>query len=529
MEIFRKMRFNTVFLIFFYLLVFALLWQHSFSYLDPDLGWHLKVGEEMASSQAVPSQNHYNYTYTGDWVDHEWLSNLLSYQVFDSFSYSGLSLMFSLLIVLVLVILTLVTRKILPKIPIFIIAFLQLFGLIASLPHFGVRLQEINLLFLLLLLTTLYFYNKQRKWAYLILLLPLFYLWTNLHGGFLLGLGILFAFGIAKAIEKVPCINRWKAIDVSQELKRVEVIRVFIFFLLSLATTFFTPYYLELYSFLSEYSNTFYLSHIQEWLSQFYFPFKYWQLLYLALAFAFFLHHLYKVFLEKKHKLNIWDSFLFVFFFVLSFQSRRHFPLFFVSSFVLIARLMLDFFSVEGGKKSFFNFGHKLFIIVCFAMVIPGIIINTNYTNKPFESFCDYYPCGAVEFLKNNPQYDDLNIFNQYAWGGFLIWEYPEKTLFIDGRLPQKEFAEHTFLEEYLDFFKEDAEVDELLSEYNVELILIEAKSREKKVRKWERVLFRITDDELERDNYFRDHIAASDDWREVYNDGMAVVFVKNE
>ena len=55
--------------------------------------------------------------------------------------------------------------------------------------------------------------------------------------------------------------------------------------------------------------------------------------------------------------------------------------------------------------------------------------------NNP-ESYCKAgltFPCEAVEFLRN--QSNRGNIFNQYGWGGYLIWKLPEYGVFIDGRM----------------------------------------------------------------------------------------------
>ena len=90
-------------------------------------------------------------------------------------------------------------------------------------------------------------------------------------------------------------------------------------------------------------------------------------------------------------------------------------------------------------------------------MLFLGIVLFTNkitIIQNPFNSFCQNYPCGAVKFLKNNPQYHNLKIFNDYNYGGYLIWTCPNIKLFIDGRLPQYDFAGHTLMEEYYEFAK---------------------------------------------------------------------------
>src|SRR3989344_9180980 len=41
---------------------------------DPDIWWHLKVGERILEIQTVPHFDEYSFTMPGHgWVDHEWL------------------------------------------------------------------------------------------------------------------------------------------------------------------------------------------------------------------------------------------------------------------------------------------------------------------------------------------------------------------------------------------------------------------------------------------------------------------------
>ena len=45
-----------------------------------------------------------------------------------------------------------------------------------------------------------------------------------------------------------------------------------------------------------------------------------------------------------------------------------------------------------------------------------------------------YYPMNAVIYLHSHVPRGE--IFSEYGWGGYLIWKYPEKKVFIDGRMP---------------------------------------------------------------------------------------------
>ena len=108
----KKISSLPIFWILFYLLLFSFLLCNSFSYLDPDLGWHLKVGEEIIQEKSVPSLEHYDYTLVGKkWVDHEWLLNIATFAVYDNFGYITLNIIFALLIIIILIILNVYTQK----------------------------------------------------------------------------------------------------------------------------------------------------------------------------------------------------------------------------------------------------------------------------------------------------------------------------------------------------------------------------------------------------------------------------------
>ena len=42
------------------------------------------------------------------------------------------------------------------------------------------------------------------------------------------------------------------------------------------------------------------------------------------------------------------------------------------------------------------------------------------------------FPAEAVEWIKSNRP--EGRLFNEYAWGGYLIWALPEYPVFVDGR-----------------------------------------------------------------------------------------------
>lgn len=534
LKLFKKINFKTLFWIFFYFFIFCLLLRNSFNYLDADFGWHLKVGQEIISTRVVPHINHYNYTFSGDWVDHEWLGNAGLYLIYSQGGYLLVSILFALLVVGILVLLNILAHFFWPEINALPLVLFQFFGLMASSPHFGVRLQEFGVLFLLLLFIIIVYYNKKKNWQTLLFLPPLMYLWACLHASFLIGFFLLAAWLFIKIGENI-CRRFWPKpwLDFSGTLEWREIIVFAAILIFSFGATLFTPYRLDLYYFLLGYQNTFYQSNIQEWLSQFSFPLQYWQLFYLALAVLAFILYIYYARKQKSYlKIDLWTIFLVFLFIVLSFKSRRHVPLMFVASFLFVIDVWRIIFKNDppvkiGRQNKYLNSWLKIYLLSCLFLTSSYQLVQTKFTNDPFQAYCQKYPCGAVEFLKNHPDYASLKIFNEYGWGGYLIWIYPEKKLFIDGRLPQVPFAGQTFLEEYYDFYKKDQDIAKKLNQYKIKLVLIMAVDKGVKIKKWEKIFFGIKDGELVAHNDLRDYLVTSSDWSEIYRDATAVIYKK--
>ena len=82
-----------VFLAILFLGLFAMAARNV---IDPDLWWHLKTGEYIAQHHSVPHTDPFSYTRAGEpWVAHEWLAELLLYQIQRTTGFAGLILIFA--------------------------------------------------------------------------------------------------------------------------------------------------------------------------------------------------------------------------------------------------------------------------------------------------------------------------------------------------------------------------------------------------------------------------------------------------
>ncbi|MGD0523485.1 MAG: hypothetical protein ABSA43_02930, partial [Candidatus Microgenomates bacterium] len=76
---------------------FLLFSLKGFFTLDPDFGWHLKMGQLITSS-GIPATDPFSYTMANfPFVDHEWLSNIYIYFLYNHIGQLGLALIFGVM------------------------------------------------------------------------------------------------------------------------------------------------------------------------------------------------------------------------------------------------------------------------------------------------------------------------------------------------------------------------------------------------------------------------------------------------
>lgn len=540
----KKLNFTKIFIIAFYLLFFLLLLKNSQGYLDPDLGWHLKAGEEVVKTREVNKINHYNYVFGNQstWVNHEWLSDSIMFLIYNNFGYFVLNIVFALIVLSTIIIAHkfIIKNFTTNKKSFFIILPITLLGLISCQPHFGVRVQELSILFLLLELICIYNFEKssvkkeKNSWKKLIPILIIIIFWTNMHGSFLLGIFILFFYLFIKIFEtlffylknKNQKINKIGSFFNFENLIEKKYLKIF--FVFSLISTFLTiinPYGLKLFDFLFSYKNNAYLTIISEWLPQYYYPFLYWQILYIAIILAIIIISflLYK----NKPKINsVWNLSLIFLFTILAIKSRRHFPLLFISSLPFISFFLHEelktFLENIKFKKTKLDVFIKTYILLIFLFVFALFTINIKIIKNPFDYFCNDYPCKALRFIKNDISLTDARIFNSYGWGGYLIHEWPEKQIFIDGRLPQKKINNHSYLEEYLMFTKKE-EIAKKIEEYKIELFILE-KTKNRKLNWLDKKIIGIKE-KTNQKGFLLEFLDKN--YNKIYEDEISLIYLK--
>lgn len=169
---------------------------------DPDLWWHLRLGQWIADNHAIPHTEFFSYTANGaPLVAHEWLSELLFWAVHAVVGLAGLAVVAGLATWSGLLALAWIARQ--RGASGFNVGAVLLLGAKAMQPISGTRPQMLTFA---LLCWSLFLLDRhlRRGGRAIWLLVPLFLLWANLHAGFAAGLALLVVALTAAALD-----SRW--------------------------------------------------------------------------------------------------------------------------------------------------------------------------------------------------------------------------------------------------------------------------------------------------------------------------------
>lgn len=175
---------------------------------DSDFWWHIQTGRLIADGQ-FPHTDPYSFTWGGmPWTLHEWMSELLIARLVDGLGYVPAVLFFALIPPIVVAILGYALHRLGLR-TLAVVAATTLAGFLV-IPYATIRPQAISWIFLALLFAGLLHLRPDRaRWG--LLLLPFFALWANLHGLWVIGLGVLAAYVLMTLLGMTPmsAAKRW--------------------------------------------------------------------------------------------------------------------------------------------------------------------------------------------------------------------------------------------------------------------------------------------------------------------------------
>jgi hypothetical protein len=169
---------------------------------DPDYFWHVTAGQWIAEHGRVPNTDPFSFSWAGQpWTPHEWLSELLMYWLVSGIGQTGALFAFGLFPAAIVISQGLMLSRQGVGLRAFALPAV-LIGLVIT-PYVTLRPQAISWLLLSLLIWFLLELKPDRPWRAL-LLVPFFVLWANLHGVYVIGLGVVAVYCLFTIIGRTP-------------------------------------------------------------------------------------------------------------------------------------------------------------------------------------------------------------------------------------------------------------------------------------------------------------------------------------
>lgn len=418
-----------------------------FKIADLDFWWHLKTGQMILEQRAFQHTEIYSFTAAGrEYIDHEWLFQVIQYLIFKASGPAGIILFKCLLVVGIYLLLArfLVRNQASHQVALAIL----LLSIAGGRTRFIERPELFSILFFIATYLWIDDYlrtgNERKLWP-----VPfLFLIWTNLHAAVILGLLLQAAFLAGVWIESTLKKTGYPS---HYEVQNRQFLPLVLLFAVSILITGINPYGYRVLAVPFELTAIIDsgLLHNQEWQqpSLIQLPFFY---ICLLLTFA-----LTAISFRRLHFPNF---LLAAFLGYISLKYVRNVGLFCVCMPLLIA----PYLRTLSEKLS----RYSVIVIAANVVFLFYLVFNSPYQFGIGEA--SYFPNRIVRFTKEKNLQG--NMINSYGFGGYLIWHlYPERKVFIDGRnevyLP--------LLEKLIASRADNRSWKKLLSEYHIEYALL--------------------------------------------------------
>ena len=450
--------------------------------VDPDVWWHIKVGATILSTHHFPTSDVYSFTAFGSpWIAYEWLGELVLALVEHAGGMRGLlALDLGLTIAILVALYALATLRSgnskaagLTCVLLLPLAYVSL----------TLRPQMWGYLFLVLTLIVLERFRRGHTGG-LWFLPPLFLLWVNIHGSFVLG---LFALGVywASGLVEIHWGNLESHVWTQPQRMRLELVA-----LLTLVALTVTPYGTQacLYPLDMAFSQPINVGNIQEWQSMAFGDL--YGKLFLALIIGFLVA---QITLRPTWRL---EELILALTGIIGACIHIRFVLAFVPFFAPLFAVILarGFPAYEPGKDKYaLNAVMMAFVIGAIAWFFPSRAeLDTVMADK--------WPVKAVAYLKLHPAPEPM--YNNYGYGGYLIYQMADvNKVFIDGRGDIYERV--GVLGDYLTIARLGVAAPKLLDAYGVQSCLVA------------------------HDEVLRTFLENSPAWKKEYSDDLSVLFVR--
>lgn len=434
------------------LILLIILWSSIFitlinvrNLIDGDTLWAIKVGEWIATNSRVPCCDTFSWTVNGNpWVAHEWLFDFLVYKFYSYMDFQGIVIFFFISLILLFFLLWKLYQKedknIAQTFIIFIIVIIMMNNLLNS--FFVVRPHIYGLIFFIYFLCVLL---QSPKLLYTLPLVTI--IWANMHGSVVLGIAMV----LLQLIHETT-FNYYKK---EKPVLKVRLILTTIFVVLF---SLFNPYGIKLWK------SAFWLitssvnHQIYEWQPPNFSEISLLTVYLIIIVTTVMIGFINKE-LNEKRRWVISLIYLIVTFCV-AFTGVRYFPYLAVCWGLFMLKNLPDNVLSEGKTiKRCAAVSASIFIILLVVVnwgKYPGSIDDPLQKNK--------WPREAIGHL------EQVETFNEYIWGGYLI--YKNVPVFIDGRADVYQKESEVF-QDYVDTVRFKKDPLEILEKYQIKQVLI--------------------------------------------------------
>lgn len=419
-----------------------------------DFWWHLKMGQIISGTMAIPRVDSFSFTAAGKlFVVHNWLAEVLYY---ETYTLGGLALVVfvhGLLAASVLVPLHLLCRKLSGTRWAAILSMC----LVSLLIPLNMRPQIFSYLFVSLFYYLLYSYRIRKGntvWALPVLMI----LWVNMHGAFVLGLGLTALVLFCETIRTLLSND-----DGRLTKRRIKVLGIIL--LLCVIATLINPEGYKVYEYTwTVFSDPSSRQFVTEWqppaINQlsgavlFYIP--------------FFLLTFSLIWTDVRPDLTEFMSY--AAFSVFGLIAIRNAPWFLIMAGPLISRYLPKCPCINLGFAKNISGVRKESLILNAGFLIAGLIylcVHSPWLHA--QKLLDpKTPVAAIDYIDKHALQG--NIYHPQAYGDYLIWRlWPKQKSFLDGRV-------HLFDKSHLElYFKimTDSAWEELLAKHEIRYLLL--------------------------------------------------------
>lgn len=459
---------------------------------DPDFWWHLRIGRWMVDHGRLPSTDIFTYTVSSHvWTDHEYLTEILMWLTYSTFGLVVLELTFG---VVTWAGFWLIYRQVRRQ-PFVIVGLGLALAAIAGAPIWGPRAQMITFALSCLELYWLEGYLRGRSRA--INFFPfVMVLWANLHGGWVIAFGWL---GVALAAEAIG----W-ALDRDNPAHMMHLRRLAIITAGSGLAVAATPHLFALYPYPFQTEGSVAQQRlIVEWFSpdfhQTYLrPFEAMIFL-VVLGFAL-------------RRPSVYDLLLTVLAMFLALQSVRNIALFIAAVTPVLINTYGEWWKEFAASRRWrFDLPPRQLFAVTTAIMLLVILGATTLhvagevaPQRQQQLDASSYPIGAADWLAAHPEVG-TRMYNQYGWGGYLAFRFypqPNRRVFIFG---EAALMGDPLLNQYEDVQTLRPDWKQILDENQVDYIV------------------------YNRGEALSNVLATQPDWKLVYQDSVAVIYVRTQ